>query len=341
MIQVTLFSRKDCHLCVQVQADLESLQGEYPHDLVIVDIDSRDDLASKYTFDVPVVEAGSFTLKAPITRAELAHALAMVDANAPFDKNIIKPPVSGTNQSNAIWTKSDSFTYWFSKHYMLVFNSFFLLYITLPFLAPVMMKVGAPRPAALIYRIYGMVCHQLSYRSLFLFDSQLVYPRASAGLEGFLTYHQATGLGESNEVEDVFAARQFIGNPTIGYKVALCQRDIAIYGSIVLFGILFAVTGRRMRAIPWYLWVLFGLIPIGIDGLSQLLSQPPFSILPYRESIPFFRLMTGALFGFTTAWFGYPMIEQAMADSREMMEEKKRRIGCESHLEATRPDLSA
>jgi hypothetical protein len=35
-----------------------------------------------------------------------------------------------------------------------------------------------------------------------------------------------------NIEEDIFAARQFVGNPQVGYKVARCQRDVAIYGGI-------------------------------------------------------------------------------------------------------------
>ncbi len=49
------------------------------------------------------------------------------------------------------------------------------------------------------------------------------------------------------------------------------------------------------------LWILIGLGPIGLDGFSQLFSQMDWSwlatIFPYRESTPFLRVLTGALFG--------------------------------------------
>jgi hypothetical protein len=34
------------------------------------------------------------------------------------------------------------------------------------------------------------------------------------------------------------------------------------------------------------------------------------------------RTLTGFLFGFTTAWFGYPLVEETMADTRRYLEEK-------------------
>ena len=112
----------------------------------------------------------------------------------------------------------------------------------------------------------------------------------------------------------------------VGYKVALCERDVAIYGGILLFGVLFAVTGRRFPPLPWYLWLLAGMVPIALDGVSQLLSQPPLSLIPFRESTPFYRVLTGALFGITTAWFSFPVIEDSMAQSRRFMGEKWARL---------------
>jgi uncharacterized membrane protein len=334
MILVTLYSRQECLLCEQVRADLESLCEESPHTLVVVDIDSHTELQAKYGSEIPVVEVGPLVLKAPITRQELAQALTYATTQERSGTAQSTPEANLTRSNDAKWTKSDAFTYWFSRHYMLVFNLFFGLYVFLPFMAPVLMNSGVVGPASVIYRVYGAICHQLSYRSFFLSGEQLVYPRAAAGIDDLLTFSQATGLKEDNDAADVYAAREFVGNETVGYKVALCERDVAIYGSIFVFGLLFALTGRRIKALPWYLWVLFGLMPIAIDGLSQLLSQPPFAFLPYRESTPLFRIITGAMFGITTAWFGYPMIEQTMADTRQMMENKKTRTGRAQRLAA-------
>ncbi len=81
MLNVTLYTRKDCHLCEEVKADLAELQSKYPHRLVEVDIDSDSALVAKYGQTIPVVEAGPFTLQAPITRQKL-----QITIGAAFDR---------------------------------------------------------------------------------------------------------------------------------------------------------------------------------------------------------------------------------------------------------------
>ena len=72
--------------------------------------------------------------------------------------------------------------------------------------------------------------------------------------------------------------------------------------------------------------MLIGLIPIGLDGFSQLFSQIEWpwlsSILPYRESTPFLRVLTGGLFGLAVAWFTYPLIEESMSETRQFFIKK-------------------
>ena len=70
---------------------------------------------------------------------------------------------------------------------------------------------------------------------------------------------------------------------------------------------------------PLLAWFVLGILPIGIDGFSQIISQLPWNIIPLRESTPLLRTITGGLFGFTTAWFAYPIVEEAMADTRKIM----------------------
>lgn len=320
MIDVILYSRNECHLCDETRADLEDLQKSIPFRLKVVDIDSSKSLRELYAAQIPVVEIGPYTMRAPIRRQDLEITLRASQNREEHIRAI--DALDDAAVASRPWTKADSFTYWLSRHYMLVFNLFVLIYVGLPFLAPALMSIGAAGPASAIYRGYGMVCHQLAYRSFFLFGEQAVYPRAAADVEGLLPYAQATGLGESNSSEDIFAARNFIGNDQIGYKVALCERDVAIYGAILLFGLLFSLSGRRIPALHWALWILIGLVPIGLDGFSQLFSQPPFNFVSYRESTPALRVLTGALFGFSTAWFGYPLVETSMVETRNILGRK-------------------
>jgi uncharacterized membrane protein len=188
------------------------------------------------------------------------------------------------------------------------------------------MNAGYPTLARPIYTVYGAVCHQFAFRSWFLFGEQAAYPRAAAGVEGLAPYGEATGESEA----DILAARNFIGNEQIGYKVAYCERDVAIYAAMLLFGLVFAASKRRLPPLPWYLWLFLGIAPIGLDGFSQLFSQiPGFPYIGYRGSPPFLRTLTGGLFGFMTAWFGFPLLEESMQDTRRMLASKIARIGAE------------
>lgn len=320
-LEVTLYTREDCSLCHIAEDDLADLQKEVPHTLVVVDIDDDPDLQALYGHKVPVIVAGSFTLVAPFDKRKLRMTLGaaydsqlrqMEDGSEKFAKRQERKNTMNTG---------DKLSHFISNHYLKVVNIILLIYFGLPFLAPVLMKVGLQNAAQPIYTMYKVSCHELAFRSWFLFGEQAAYPRASAQLEGLVTYGEATG----NSEDDLLTARNFKGNEQMGYKVAFCQRDIAIYVAMFTFGIIFSLTNRKIKGLPFLLWVIVGILPIALDGGSQLLSQA-FSFIPYRESTPLLRTITGALFGFTTAWFGFPVLEETMNDTRQMLSAKRARV---------------
>ena len=321
MIEVILYTRKDCHLCDETKAKINSLEKDIPFKFREVDIDQDKDLTKKYGLEIPVVKVGPYTLKAPIDPLDLEVSVRAAHQREMDIASIDEGIASGRIPVDVKWGRADRFTLWITDHWLAVFNWFTLIYVSLPFLAPVFMQSGLTGPAQVIYKGYGFVCHQFAFRSWFLFGEQTYYPRAEANLTSVESYQAATGLPS----DDLWAARGFIGNPELGYKVALCERDVAIYVGILAFGILFGLTKRKLFGLPWYFWLIFGILPIGLDGFSQLLSQPPLSFLPYRESIPILRVITGFLFGFMTAWFGYPIAEDSMRESREYLVLKLKR----------------
>jgi uncharacterized membrane protein len=328
MLTVTLYMRQDCHLCEQARTDLESIQAKYPHRLVEIDIDTDPALQKKYLIEIPVVEVGPYALKAPFDKQKLMMTLAAAgDRRGQLDK-LGRPDHYERVRRGKEISGADRSMDWFSRHYLAVINFFMLLYFGLPILAPTLMNAGAVLPANVIYTIYKPLCHQFGFRSFFLFGEQAYYPLQEAGISGVKTFEEVTGFQDLDNPAAFsrFEARQYTGNETVGYKMALCERDMAIYGAIVLFGLVYAVTGRRIKPLPWVLWVLIGIGPIGLDGFSQLFSQMNWqwlaSIVPYRESTPFLRVLTGGLFGFTTAWFAYPYMEESMAETRQFFIKK-------------------
>jgi uncharacterized membrane protein len=125
------------------------------------------------------------------------------------------------------------------------------------------------------------------------------------------------------------AAGSFLGNPQMGYKVTLCERDISIWGAMFIGGLIYRipVVRRRLRPVPIWLFFILGAGPIGIDGFSQLLGYPPFSLWPARETTPFFRTMTGAVFGLMMAWLAFPYLAEAFEDTQRSIEAKFARKG--------------
>ncbi len=225
----------------------------------------------------------------------------------------------------------DRIFYTLSRHWLAAFNIVIMIYVGLPMLAPVLMNVGAERAARTIYTMYSPLCHQMASRSFFLFGDQYAYPRELAGTE--LTPIEAFMPGieefEGISAEDVdspfflLAARRFLGTEEMGYKMALCERDMAIYGAVLLFGLLYGLLRGRVNFKPLPIWafIVFGMGPIALDGFSQLFSQygaiiPPLAFindfLPIRESTPLLRSFTGAMFGFFLAWLTLPRIDPGM-----------------------------
>ncbi len=201
--------------------------------------------------------------------------------------------------------------YWLSRHWLALFNLLDALYLGIPFLAPVLMHTGHERAANVIYRAYRFVCHQLPFRSWFLFGEHAAYP-----------------LTEPISLPALEAARDFIGNAQMGYKVAFCQRDVAIYAAVLLGGLIYAVVRRRMRLkpLPWWAFVLFGIVPMGLDGGYQWFTYFRWwyhlsDSLPH-ETTPLMRTLTGALFGFTAVWLTYPLLDDFFDDLQRLLKPK-------------------
>ncbi len=323
MLNVTLFTKKDCPPCEEVKANLAALQSKYPHRLAEIDVEADAALRAKYTNLVPVLEIGPYTISAPISAQKLQMTLgAASDRKSQLEK-LDDPIYKYKTEKGKTLSTGDRISYWISKRYLLLLNLFMLLYVGLPFLAPTLMKLGSEAPAQALYRVYKPLCHQFAFRSFFVFGEQPFYPLAEANVAGYKTFEEVTGIVGVDDPYSMtrFDARNYIGDDTVGYKVALCERDIAIYLAILLFGIVFGLTGRRFKSLHWIAWLLLGIAPIGLDGFSQLFSQFNWewlsALVPYRESTPFLRVLTGALFGLATAWFAYPNIEESMSETRQ------------------------
>jgi uncharacterized membrane protein len=197
----------------------------------------------------------------------------------------------------------DGLVAWLARHWLATFNTIVGVFFILPFVAPVLMNAGLTGPGHLIYMVYSPTCHQLPERSYFLFGPQSVY--STVQLESLGAIPAGTNLLQREML-------RYEGSPEIGYKVAFCERDAAMYGTIFLAGLAFGIVrrhylrrGRSIPKLPLWGYALF-LLPMAVDGFTQLFGL--------RESDWLLRTITGVLFGIGTVWLAYPYIQDAMDD---------------------------
>ncbi|HYY88887.1 MAG TPA: DUF2085 domain-containing protein [Chloroflexota bacterium] len=171
---------------------------------------------------------------------------------------------------------------WFgvARHWLLGVNVAAGLFVGGAVLAPLLSLAGFERAADALYALYHAACHQWAFRSFFLFGAQAVYGR-----------DELLALGV-----DPFS---FVGEAESGWKIAVCERDLAIYASVFGFGLLYA-RSRDLRPLSFPLYACF-VAPMALDGFTQLFG--------WRESTWELRLLTGMLFGLASGWLVYPRLD--------------------------------
>lgn len=225
--------------------------------------------------------------------------------------------------ANYLSNRPGRLVYGLARHWWLAVSLSLIVFAGLPWLAPLFMELGWPRAANGIYWFYSTQCHQLPQRSFFLFGASPTYS---------LSEIQAAWQNTNNAL----ILRQFIGNPQMGWKVAWSDRMVAMYGSMLLWGLAFWPLRKRVRPLPWWGLALL-LFPLAIDGSTHLISDLLGGIgggfrtdnswlaaltghaLPATfyagDALGSFnsvaRLVTGAFFGLGIVWFLYPRFQAA------------------------------
>jgi uncharacterized membrane protein len=195
-------------------------------------------------------------------------------------------------------------------------------WVLLPFFAPIFMKLGWVAPGKAIYFIYSLFCHQLPERSFFLFGTKTMYSLAEV---------QAVWHATDNPL----LLRKFIGDQAMGWKVAWSDRMISFYMGIWLAGLIWALTSRKRKGLPWWGLVLL-LLPLALDGGSHVVSDIAGIGQGFRDTnqwlsalsnnaLPAWfyagdalgsfnswaRLVTGLLAALGIVWFAFPYLEDS------------------------------
>lgn len=200
---------------------------------------------------------------------------------------------------------------YYKLHWIL--SLFFIVYVTFPIMAPYFLQSDTPQVGWWIHTVYHFGCHQRPERSLFFYGDKISY--SSSELEAF--GYQGSIIGYP-----------FVGNTEIGFKTALCVRDLFLYSSMGITGILICANRLRVSINKWL--IVFGIMPMVLDGGIQFISE----FLYYSQSRwglelakPFYisnnvtRALTGTLFGIT---FGIILIGELKKVLTEEQEWNKR-----------------
>ena len=166
----------------------------------------------------------------------------------------------------------------------------FLIFIT-----PIMAMLGMNEITDGLYFGFSFTCHQLNSRSLCLFENQTI---ASC-----TEYKQKVDYAKTNYV---------IKENKIGYKFPVCSRDIGIYFSMLLGAIVFGIINRKnlnTTKIPPIIFLILAMVPIGIDGLGQLIGL--------WESSNFIRLLTGFIIGIVSPFYAIPILNHLSISDKE------------------------
>lgn len=220
---------------------------------------------------------------------------------------------------------------WLGAHWIETFLIVYGLWVFTPFLAPVFMRLGWDGAGRAVYFVYSFFCHQLPERSFFLFGEKTMYTLAEI---------QAAWQDTINPL----ILRQFIGNETMGWKVAWSDRMISFYTSVWIFAAAWYPLRRKVRPLRWWAFVLL-LLPIVLDGGTHMLSDLAGIGRGFRDTnkwlaaltnqaLPatfyagdalgsfnsLMRLVTGLLAGLAIVWLAFPYVFQTQEYNQQLDE---------------------
>ncbi len=173
---------------------------------------------------------------------------------------------------------------------LLILSVLVFLYVGIALLAPILLKSGYRDIATPIYDVYEIFCHQRVERSIFIFGKQSFYTITELKGDGFIPVSS-----ESNAYPEYFG-HDFNGNETVGYKVAICVRDVALYLTFALALLILSIKGTKVYPL-WLVLLLIApiFIDVGIQAIFETL-QLHGRYLDYINNLPK-RIITGILSG--------------------------------------------
>ena len=220
---------------------------------------------------------------------------------------------------------------WIGSHWVETFLIVYGLWVFTPLLAPVFMQVGWTGASRAVYFVYSFFCHQLPERSFFLFGAKPMYTLAEI---------QTAWQDTTNPL----ILRQFIGNETMGWKIAWSDRMISFYTSIWVFALAWIPLRRKIKPLPIWGFALL-LLPMVLDGTTHMFSDfagigqgfrdtNTWLATLTRDALPatfyagdalgsfnsLMRFASGLLAGLGIVWLAFPYLFQTQAYNQQLDE---------------------
>lgn len=229
-------------------------------------------------------------------------------------------PVTGPARELALWANRRIL--WLAQHWLAVFNTFFFLYVGLPFLAPILLAYGYTDAANILYNLYRATCHQLPSRSYFILGEQVaICHRDVAIYAAFLLGGLGYGL-----------VRPHLKPPQVRWYVfflwpialdAGMQLASDWLASGVSMGALWAIgliaLGLTSAILHWFRYLTWHSYLYFLAGPLALIYLKYFG--PYQSDLVR-RTISGMIFGLASVWLAYPYLEDAFQDIRQQVSDK-------------------
>ena len=183
-----------------------------------------------------------------------------------------------------------------------VYAAFVLFFAILMALIIATPLLSFTQDESVIYKAFSYTCHQKISRSLCVFSDNRSY------WIGDCTNQSGVFVDDIQDRETIKVVVDTAAGPVIGYKMPVCSRDVGIYGAILLGALLYPLFRDIKDKNVWpAIWLILAMVPIGLDGGIQLVSEMGFLPFVY-ESSNAMRLATGAIAGFAAALYAIPIL---------------------------------
>ena len=135
---------------------------------------------------------------------------------------------------------------WADRRRLALLNTLIVPFIVGLVVTPLLLAGGATSTATAFYRFFHLLCHQWAFRSFFVLGTQATYSRDQLSALGVDPY-------------------SFVGDAQMGWKMAFCERNVAIFVGLLAFGLALGLVHRQSQPASFAQFAVL-VSPMALDG---------------------------------------------------------------------------